>query len=62
MYTSKHFNFRCTGLSFDKRTNSWEFTCLKCNKSFKPKTTMLTTQIVECPKCKISETINYNNY
>jgi len=55
------FNVRYCGSSFDGRTNAWEFTSKCCNKIFKPITTMLRFQTVECPKCGKCETIDYNN-
>jgi hypothetical protein len=50
---------RLLGLSRDYRTNRWEITC-DCGKVFKPQTTMLRFQSVECPKCLKVETIDYN--
>jgi len=59
MQTDK-FKYSLAGLSHDKRTNVWSFVCLKCNKDFRPQTTMMATQSVECPKCGQTEIINYN--
>ena len=52
-------NIHCIGLSSDYRTNEWSITC-DCGKWFKPPTTMYSCQNVECPKCGLTEYINYN--
>lgn len=54
---------RCLGLSRDGRTNRWEITCPKCGKVFEPRTTMLATQSMECPKrsCGAEMVANYNS-
>jgi Zn finger protein HypA/HybF involved in hydrogenase expression len=56
----KKFKVRLIGSSRDLRTNRWELTCKKCNKSHEPETTLLALQHIECPKCNEDETINYN--
>lgn len=60
MMETEKFKIRHLGSSRDLRTNEWEFTCLKCKKVFKPKTTVLSVQFVECERCDNSEAINYN--
>lgn len=62
METNKFKNINPVGLSRDLRTNRWKITCKSCNKTFEPATTMLAKQVVECPKCFNTETINYNKY
>jgi len=62
MYETKNFKLKTSNLSYDLRTNVWQVHCNKCGKWFSPPTTMLATQLVECPskKCGNSEIINYN--
>jgi DNA-directed RNA polymerase subunit RPC12/RpoP len=60
MMETFNFEIRYKGISRDLRTNEWEFKCKKCKKYFSPVSTVFATQQVECPKCGIMETINYN--
>lgn len=59
-FSTNNFSIRHAGSSYDRRTNVWEFTSKCCKQVFKPVTTMLRYQTVECPKCGQSECIDYN--
>jgi hypothetical protein len=48
------------GLSTDERTNKWKIIC-DCGKDFIPETTLLSRQIIECPKCKTNFMAFYND-
>lgn len=56
----KHFVKKCIGLSRDRHTNRWRFTCIGCRKIFEPPTTMFRFDTITCPKCGIEENIDYN--
>jgi transcription elongation factor Elf1 len=47
------------GESRDMRINRWRITC-DFGKGFEPLTTMVSTQVVVCPKCGKEELVNYN--
>lgn len=51
---------RHVGPSIDRRTNVWEVTPDCGHKPFKPPTTMLAHQIVECPRCGKQWRADYN--
>ena len=59
-WQTKHFTVYHRGSSSDLRTNSWSMICSKCRKEHYPRTTMLATQLITCPKCGTQEIINYN--
>lgn len=61
MYESKNFKISYRGSSRDLRTNRWSFICKSCTKQFEPETTMLSKQVVYCPKCNKDEVIDYND-
>ena len=60
MNITEKFSFYYYGASEDYRTNVWQFVCRKCKKEFKPASTLMSTQQVECQKCGEREVINYN--
>jgi phage terminase large subunit GpA-like protein len=49
------------GLSSDYRTQRWRVVCPKCGHTFSPRTTMLSTQLIDCPKAKCG-TVLFANY
>ena len=51
---------RVLGHSRDGRTQRWMVTCPKCDKQFEPQTTRLSRQSMECPKCGIPLSADYN--
>lgn len=50
------------GSSRDQRANVWMVTCPACGKQWKPLTTMLATQGLDCParKCGARMVADYN--
>jgi hypothetical protein len=59
-FETVNFTLRLLGLSRDLRTNSWEAVSKCCKKSYKPATTMFSTQKLACPECKKTEVVDYN--
>lgn len=51
--------FSRLGISSDGRATRWRLT-LPCGHKVEPRTTMLATQAVECPKCGKGFFVNYN--
>lgn len=47
------------GASSDHRTNQWRIAC-GCGNAWKPPTTMMATQLVECQKCGAAQVVDYN--
>lgn len=47
------------GSSKDGRTNKWKIVCDCCEEIY-PKTTVLSKQEIECPKCHLVIIANYN--
>ena len=52
-------SINCIGVSSDWRTNVWRVNC-DCGKWFEPPTTLYSCQNIECPKCGLTEFVNYN--
>lgn len=51
---------RAVGTSPDRRTNVWQIIPDCGHTPFKPPTTLLAHQQVECPRCGKSWGVNYN--
>jgi len=53
--------FRISGRSGDDRTNRWAVVCGACGREFNPRTTRLSRQEFDCPKCGALHRADWNN-
>lgn len=60
MAEAKQWTMRAVARSQDRRTNVWSVSPPCGHAAFNPQTTMLSTQVVECPRCGRRAWADYN--